>query len=207
MLTLNGVTINLQLCGSIVGVFLTGAQRAIERQYYSFYNHETTGGELEWWSPTCSLFWIYSSEHLPAMQKFVRGLQRAALAEFLNESGQDEATPEDEARAASVAEERLKQIQSVTWWDATVRPITMHGVATSLHAERGTGNFDDDVLSKAIQLDASTMEAMRATLKESEPASTMTAIDEEEGLSEQLGPRLAHKDEKSSHERLGRPCI
>lgn len=206
MLTLNGVTINLQLHGTIIGVFLTGTQRAIERQYFSFYNHETTGGELEWWSPTCGLFWIYSTERLPAMQKFMRGLQRAALAERLNAGGKDEATGEDEAMAQAIAEERCKAVETVTWWDGNIRPIVLHGFGDQISAEKGTGNFNDDVLSKAIQLDAPTMEAMHATLKESEPAPT-TVINEEEDLSERLGQRLPHKEEKASNERIGRPSI
>lgn len=155
MLALNKVSVLLQDFGSVLGVFLVGADKtAIEQRYYSFYNHEATGGDLEWWSDTCALFWIYSHKDYSAEDKLMWALAQGALAEMLNAP---ESTKGHNVwpRACEIAQERYTSIEKVTWFKTGVS-LEMYDVGNSVSAEKGTGNFDDDVLGSVVMRNGET---------------------------------------------------
>ena len=160
MLTLNNVHIHLQNFGTILGIFLTGTSKQdIEQRYYSFYNHEATGGELEWWSETCALFWIYTSKQGTAEEKLKLALVRGAFAEILQTRNTKGSNPWPEA--CLIAEERYQKIDHVTWFQTT-RVWDMFDMGTAVHAEKGTGNFDDDVLGSVVTNGKGALDAVKA---------------------------------------------
>jgi len=150
MLKLNGVEIYLQNGGTVLGVFLKGPdKKAIEEQYFSFYNHEATGGELEWWSDTCALFWIYSSAHISAEDKLVNALQKGVWAKLMN-AGSKGRNPWPES--CIIAEQQFAAMERVTWFKPEV-VWDMYDIGDSVTAEKGTGNFNDDVLGQVVYRD------------------------------------------------------
>jgi hypothetical protein len=173
MLSLKNVSVYLQDFGSVLGIFLVGQDKtAIEQRYFSFYNHEATGGDLEWWSDTCALFWIYSHKDYSAQDKLMWSLAQGALAEMLNSpvnlKGQ-KVWP----KACEIAQERYDLIERVTWFHASVS-LEMYDVGHAVSAEKGTGNFDDDVLGSVVMRNGNTtldLIKVKQTKEENEEAS------------------------------------
>jgi hypothetical protein len=157
----------VQNLGTILGIFLTGKNRkAIEERYYSFWNHEATGGEPEWWSKTCLLFWINSAGKKDCNEKLWQAMVASALAELCNSNpkGKDQ-LPE----AVRIAEERIASMENVTWFKtATTRAVNdpYYTLGTSVSAEKGTGNFDDDVLANGLTRGASPEEANEVSMSQ-----------------------------------------
>jgi len=148
MLVLNDITINLQNFGTILGIFLVGkSKEGIEQRYFSFWNHEATGGELEWWSETCALFWVYTSKDRTAEDKLLFALAKAAMAELINKGDTKGRDPWPEA--CDLAIDRFERIDHVTWFK-TEKVWDMFDMGDSVAAEKGTGNFDDDVLGRVV---------------------------------------------------------
>ena len=158
MLTLNGVSIHLQSFGSILCIHLTGPSMAdIEARYWSFYNHQTSGGEMEWEndvvSPYHSFFWVYSGVYQTAEDKVILGLIRGAMFEMLPPNSHASTKGRDIwPEACAVGVERFGIMDHVTWLD--IRTEIDFGAGYSfgdaVHAEKGTGNFDDEVLAKVV---------------------------------------------------------
>ena len=151
MLALNNVRVHLQNFGTILGIFLVGKSKEdIQRRYFSFYNHEATGGDLEWWCDNddnkVALFWIYSSKARSADEKLRLALVRAAHQELLKRHTKG---TNPWPKACDIAQARYESIERVTWfksesvWD-------MFDMGDSVTAEKGTGNFDDDVLGAVV---------------------------------------------------------
>ena len=175
MLTLNNVKISLQNFGTIYGIFLNGTSKeAIEQRYYSFYNHEATGGDLEWWSETCGLFWIYTSKAGTADDKLRLALARAAFAKIMQHNRPAGIDPWP--LACELAEKWYNAIDHVTWfksesvWD-------MFDMGDSVTAEKGTGNFDDDVLGAVVS------RAGNDALDANKQSKELDELDEEEVVS------------------------
>lgn len=159
MLRLLDVTINVQNFGTILGVFLSGDDVVnVQRRYYSFYNHGATRGELEWWSPLTALFWVNSSKRRSAEYKFRNALTNAALFEILNQRDTEESKPvvsrpikyNPWPEACRIATERYDAIEWVTWFVTGAQNLDIYSVGETVSAERGTGNFNDDVLTATI---------------------------------------------------------
>ena len=183
MLTLNNVTINSQNFGSILCIHLTGpTKEGIEAQYFSFYNHETTGGELEWEndvvSPYHAFFWVYSSVRMVAADKVILGLARAALFEMLPPNTHEHHKGEDPwPSACEVGVARFEQIEAVTWLDIRTEVDFGAGYALgdAVNAEKGTGNFDDEVLARVVTRGGNaTLDMVRAKQKDNEDAEAAT---------------------------------
>lgn len=159
MLTLNGVDICLQNFGSVLAVFLRGESREeIERRHWSFYNHEATRGELDWWSDRCAMFWIYSTTEISAIDKFKRALVRAAFCELV-QAGSKGTNPWGHAYV--LGEKRFATIEYVTWYKIT-KVWEMFDLGSSVSAEKGTGNFDDDVLAPVVNEGKERLEAVQS---------------------------------------------
>jgi len=140
MLVLDCVQINMQRLGSILGIFLVSLSKiAIEQRYYSFWNHEATGGELEWWSNTVALFWIHSCRKGTADEKLKRALRSGALSQLLatNTKGTN-----PWPIACKMAEERYSIIDHVTWFE-TANIQDMFALGDSVIAEKPNGDFSD----------------------------------------------------------------
>ena len=147
MLKLNDVVISTQDLGTILGVFLQGKKEDIERRFYSFWNHEATGGELEYWSDECGLFWIYSDVRETAQRKLIKAMARGAFAELANRREEGFGAWR---KAVDKAFERYDLLDWVRWYQAP--PSTEYFTfGTSVTAEKGTGNFDDDVVTVELQ--------------------------------------------------------
>jgi hypothetical protein len=192
MLTLNNVTINLQNFGSILCIHLTGPDKdGIEARYFSFYNHETVGGELEWEndivSPFHAFFWVYSNTVMTAMDKLILGLARGALFEMLPPNSHKHTKGTDLwPLACGIAFKRYEQIESVTWLDIRTEVDFGAGysMGDSVTAEKGSGNFDDEVLARVVTRGGNaTLDMIRAKQKEHEDAEA-TATEEEESVGE-----------------------
>lgn len=152
MLNLNNVKILVQNCGTILGVFLQGENKeAIEARYNSFWNHQATGGEPEWWCDNTLLFWIHSSGKYNANEKLERAMTFAALAEILNTENTKKTNPMDRARR--IARERISQIEMVNWVKTCAVDVDLYEFGDSVSAETSTGNFDDDVLGQGLKRD------------------------------------------------------
>jgi hypothetical protein len=166
MLVLNNVTVNLQNFGTILGIFLVGkSKESIEERYFSFWNHGATGGDLEWWCDTCALFWIYTSKNQTAEDKLLTALANGALAELINKGSKGhDPWPE----ACEIAMDRYEQMDHVTWFK-TEKVWEMYDVGDSVTAEKGTGNFDDDVLGKAVtRTGTASLDMIKATISADE---------------------------------------
>lgn len=152
-LSLHGVTISAQNFGTRILVFLQGPKEAIEQRYYSFWNYGATGGELEWWCDNCAAFWVVGDEVTPPERRFEGAMAAAAQAELANK-GQEIGL----GKALSIARARLSEMQWVDWhkatdvWDA-------YTMGTSVTAEKGTGNFDDDCVTHAFERGASALDS------------------------------------------------
>lgn len=156
MLNLGNVTINCQNFGTIIGVFLLGEKEIdIERRYLSFLHWKATGGDLEWWTNQCALFWVYSTVQDTAENKILKALTNAALFEIINAQKTKGTNPWP--AACALAAERYSQIEWVNWLTLGVRNLDIHGLGHTVHAEKDTGNFDDDVLSPVIAVGKSTL--------------------------------------------------
>jgi len=148
MLVLNGVTICCQNLGTILAIFLQGKQEDIERRYYAFWNYGATNGELEYWCDSCGLLWLYSDKHLTAVDKLYKAFVHGALMEILNKGHTKGRDPLSEAW--DLAEYRISQIEMVNWYCADYS-VELYGMGESITAEKGTGNFDDEVLGATVE--------------------------------------------------------
>lgn len=177
MLTLKNVTVHLQDLGSIMCVHLTGRTKdAIEEQYFSFWNHEVTGGELEWEneivSPYHAFFWVYENTRMTAEDKLLLGLARAALFEMLHPNSHKHTKGKQLwPLACDIAIERFESIERVNWLDIRTEVDFGAGfsLGTSVKAEKGTGNFDDEVLANVLTRGGSaTLDMVKVQTEESE---------------------------------------
>lgn len=144
MLTLCNVSIFVQDFGTVLGVFLRGAKENIINRYYSFWNWGATGGELEWWTDSCALFWIHSKGGRTADERLFHAMAMMALFEILNK-GEAKKGTNPYPQACKIAEERISQIKKVTWFKIPQAHEVRHSIG-QICAEKGTGNFNDDIL-------------------------------------------------------------
>jgi len=146
-LVLYGVRISLQNFGTRLLLFMQGKKEDIEQRYYSFYNHEATSGELEWWSDNCAFIWLWDTATETATQKLEKAMAFAAHFEL-----QRTHDPKRDSlgRALKIARERIARIEWVTWMEWTSF-LNIYDFADSIGAEKGTGNFDDDVVAKGLE--------------------------------------------------------
>lgn len=192
-LVLNNVTISVQNFGSRLAIFLQGEKEAIEQRYYAFWNYGGTSGELEWWSDVCAIIWLWDDEPLivpertspkwtpqlvqdinrknrqrrTSMQKLLHVMTESALAEILNADGAAKGSnPIHLAR--DIAQLRVNEMEWVNWYQPKVS-IDLYGMGTSVRAEKDTGNFDDDVVAKGLERNA-TSQACMVELTEAEEA-------------------------------------
>jgi len=158
-LVLNGVTINAQDFGTSILIYLTGEKEAIEHRYYAFYNHGGTNSkELEWNSDTNAQFYLVNGFGKTALEKLQHVLIHCALAQILNTRHTKGQNPMIEA--AAIGLQNLNRIQWVTWYRAT-RHLNIHDFGDSVSAERGTGNFDDDVIAKGLERTGANLDARK----------------------------------------------
>ncbi len=151
MLTLNNVNIHQQNFSTRFGIFLTGKDKeAIQQIYYSFWNHEATGGELEWWCDNTALFWIADSIKSSCDEKFRMALAKMALAILRNQGDIKGRDPWPDA--CDLAMSWYETVERVTWLEFNVENDFGMGysMGDSVAAEKTTGNFDDDVLAKTV---------------------------------------------------------
>lgn len=149
MLKLNEVTISVQSFGSCWAVFLQGKQEDIEARFNSFWNWKGISGnkcELDWWYDNCATFFTYP-------EKFTYAMQMAALQEILNTENTKGSNPLERARL--IAKQRIDSIEMVNWIKYAASPEIFE-MGSSVSAEKGTGNFDDDVLSKGAEITVAT---------------------------------------------------
>lgn len=148
MLTLSNVSVFTQRYGSIVAVFLVGPDKeAIEQRFWSFYNYQATNGSLDWWSDACAMFWIDSTQKRTPQQKLDYALTRAAFVELLQTGATKGMNPWP--KACEIGRQRSAAIENVTWISRTVA-YQLYDVGDSVRAEKGTGNFNDDVLGSVL---------------------------------------------------------
>lgn len=160
MLTLQNVQINVQDFGSSFGVFLVAQDKeAINQRFYSFWNHQATNGELEWWSDTTAFFWIAGTKNQTPEEKLLIYLARAGLSEILNTEQTKGTNPWP--RACEKALERYEQINRVQWLQ-TSTSLSLYDFADSVVAEKETGNFDDDVLAPSLERGGSNKDNLSA---------------------------------------------
>ena len=152
MLTLNGVAIYLQNFGTVTAVFLTASDKeAIEQRFNSFWNHQATGGEYEWWSDTTLLFWVWGNERRTADAKMLKAMEHGALAEILNKSGSSTKGSNPMINARQIAKERFKLIGWVNWLQVNpARELNIYDMGDSVKAEKETGDFSD-VLGSIVE--------------------------------------------------------
>ncbi len=185
MLTLNGVQVFLQDFGTILCVHLVGTSKElVEERYFSFWNHHTTGGELEWQndtrSPYHAFFWVYSSTRMDAEQKVKMGLIRAAHFEMMPPTAHHPTKGRDIwPEACKTGLMRFGQIERVTWLNLRTEVDFGSGYAMgdAVAAEKSTGNFDDDVLGNAVSQGKGTLDMIKAKHTDNEPE--LTAEEEE----------------------------
>jgi len=147
MLKLNNVVISVQDIGSVLGVFLQGKKEDIERRFFSFWNHEATSAELEYWCDECAMFFVGPDQREAAERKLLKAFCRGVYAELTNAKH-----PEGFAtwrKAVDVGWERFDAAERVRWY----MPVTGYDIYNMgvVAAEKGTGNFDDDVLGETIR--------------------------------------------------------
>ena len=194
MLTLNDVSIYLQNGGTVLAIYLVGSSKqAIEERYYSFYNHGVTGGELAWLNdnnaPYTAFFWVYEKKGVEVFDWFRFGLARAALAELLAPSNPHNFKGQDPwPIACEMALDRYDKIQHVNWLDFRVESDFGMGFAMgdAVSAEKGTGNFDDDVLGRAVTDGKAALDMVKARRQEGEEE--VEPEDKEEEEVESLTP-------------------
>lgn len=148
MLTLNNVNIHIQNFGTRYGIFLVSKdKKAIEERYYSFFNHGGTSGELEWWADNTALLWIFGTTKITVDDKFRWTLAQMALFTILNKGhtkGRDAWI-----EACDLAYDWYDKIEYVNWLSFDVH-VDLYGLGDSVHAEKDTGNFNCDVISKTL---------------------------------------------------------
>lgn len=168
---LNGVTISLQNFGTRLAIFLQGEKEAIEQRYYSFWNHATATGELEWWSDNCAFLWIWDRRGETCMEQLERGLTFAVNAELQNEGRHPK--QDSLGYALKIARQRIASMEWVNWIQWTAY-LNLHGFADSVGAEKGTGNFDDDVIAPSLERTGSNLDVRKLNkqLDEEETAET-----------------------------------
>lgn len=187
MLTLNGVIVHLQNFGSILCIHLVGTSKAaIEERYFSFYNHETTGGELEWENevhePYHAFFWVYGGK-MPAEEKLQLGLTRSALFEMLPPNSHYSTKGRDIwPEACRVGAERMQQIDHVMWFHMHTA-VEAYSLGDTVTAEKNTGNFDDDVLGQVVSHGIGSLEITQVTHTENEQ---FTPEEEEESVGQDV---------------------
>ncbi len=145
-LTVDGVTISAQDVGTRILVFLQASSMdAIKERFYSFWNHGATGGELEWWSDTCAAFWVWGSKTETPLRRLESAMVMATEAKHLNQ-GEDKGF----GRCLTEVRRMLAQMKWVHWYQ-NLDVFTPYSMGDSIVAERGTGNFNDDVLGVTIE--------------------------------------------------------
>lgn len=165
------VTIHVQDLGTRYAVFLQGEKEDIRRCYYAFYNHEATGGELEWESDIFGVLWVFGDAKETAQNKFKRAMAKIALSEILWRKHTKGKDPWPDA--LQMAEDRIKQINFVHWY-AAPNIWDFYDIGKTVSAEKPTGNFDDDVLGGTLEREGArtdwqrTREAILNTASESE---------------------------------------
>jgi hypothetical protein len=173
-LILNDVTISIQNFGTRLAVFLQGEREAVEQRYFSLWNHQATGGELEWWSDNCAFIWIWDSPAtkkkpaITAYEKLGEAMSRGALAELLNHSNKKLKGQNGMEMAREITFQRLEQIAWVHWIKQEAW-LDLHDFGTSVSAEKGTGNFDDDVVGKGLERTGTNLDARKLLRDEKEP--------------------------------------
>jgi hypothetical protein len=151
-LTLNGVKIFIQNATTRLFVFLKGTEQAITERYFSFWNHEATSGDLIWLGPEFAYFLVYDKTADKALNKIAWAVIDGAQAELMN-SNRKPLNPQVEA--IRIAKERLESIAWVAGWlSQSVVDVTLWNFGDSVAAEKGTGNFDDDVIASGLQRNA-----------------------------------------------------
>lgn len=175
MLTLNDVEIRLQNFGTRYAIFLSSTNKtAIEERYYAFWNQNTTGGELEWWSDNVAMFWIWSTKNTTCDDKLRWALAQIALKTILRDRHTKGSNPWPDA--CDMAAEWYDSIDHVTWLSFNVT-IDLYGMGDSVSAEKNTGNFNDDVVAQTLTRNGvSNLEATKnleeLSDEEPEPATT-----------------------------------
>ncbi len=150
-LILNGVTISAQNLGSRIGVFLTGHKQDIEWRFFAFWNYGATCGELEWWSETCALFWLWDDKNKTASEKIIHIFTQCALSEILSRENTKGTNPMERAEAIAIV-----QFETMHWVNWYKQPGVFglgnaFSLGSSIKAERDTGNFNDDVVGKTLE--------------------------------------------------------
>lgn len=171
MLNWKNVQVFLQNFGSVFGVFLMSQDKtAIEQRFYSFWNQKITGGELEWWSDSCALFWVYSSHGQTAEDKILWGLKQAALRELLPPANSDHKKGRDcWPQACETAIERFRSIERVNWYKTNATEVKLYDYTNSrIKAERDSGNFDDVLAAVLTRNGPETLDMIKARRSDGE---------------------------------------
>jgi len=172
MLTLNNVRIFVQEAGVSMCVYLVGTSKEdIEARYLSFWQHQTTNGELMWKNdfkaPYFAYFWVYGDDiDFTASDKIKLGLARGALFEMLPPNATTSTKGHNPwPDACAKAEERYNQIPHVHWLTFRMTEVDFgagYSLGDAVKAEKDTGNFDDDVLSRVVtRQGAGTLEMLK----------------------------------------------
>lgn len=146
---LDNVTISLQDLGSVIAVFLQGSKEDIEARYNSLWNHQATGGELESWTENFGYILIWGNAKQTALEKLAQALTFAELSRMLNEGGTKGSNPIDKAYETALAQ--IDKMEWVRWIYTSARDVEIYGFGDSVAAEKGTGNFDDDVIAEGLK--------------------------------------------------------
>lgn len=167
MLQLNQVTLEIQPLGTACIIFMVGKKEDIERQFWSFQkNMATNKDEPEWWTDNVACF-------STTMDAAIGAFQRAAWWEllnnenFLNKARKNRLKGNKKNRpkldpysvAVQVGWNRFHRMSVVNWKKFDGASSMVYNYGSSVKAEKDTGNFNDDVLTRNVNNDLRGYEA------------------------------------------------